>query len=71
MKDLEDIHKALPLVSAGFFAGTWLLGGTLTVFSNVLGAAGTPDGTRSARSGGWSLPTVGLAYKWYVNTYEN
>lgn len=52
MKDLEDIHKALPLVSAGFFAGTWLLGGTLTVFSNVLGAAGTPDGTRSARSGG-------------------
>lgn len=32
------------------------------VFSWVSGRIGTSDGTRAARSGGWSFPTGGLAY---------
>lgn len=32
-----------------------------TAFSDGSGETVTPDGTRAARSGGWSFPTTGLA----------
>lgn len=33
-----------------------------TVFSGGSGKTMASDGTRLARSGGWSFPTIGLAY---------
>lgn len=46
-------------------AATWFFTGATedAVLSRLSGRIGTSDGTRAARSGGWSFPTGGLAYK--------
>lgn len=58
--------KVLPLASLGLgSAGIRSLGrlSDEDIFSEKSGRAMLSDGTKAAKSGGWSFPTLGLAYK--------
>lgn len=67
-----DEHGAnLPVAAFELlFALTWLPPALCTAdaCSGRSGRTVEPDGTKAARSGGWSFPTAGLAYKQYRYT---
>lgn len=60
----------LPATSLGLLLEAALLPPEIckeATFSGRSGITVDPAGTKAARSGGWSFPTVGLAYNKYIN----
>lgn len=63
---LPTVHdRSIPVTAAGLLLmGTWFCSATWaeSAFTGRSDRMGASDGTRAARSGGWSFPTGGLAY---------